>query len=687
MTEPAHSPSQHILLLQALDQSPRRVAELVQALPAEAHDWKLKPDEWDVAQIVAHLTAAQPLFRTRLTRILENDNPWLPRFGPETALPDSPEPLHALLARFRAERDRILRFLSGLDPDDWDRPAIHQTMGATTLALQVQSILNHDNEHLGQMGNLCQAWSDWNSEGRRTQTAQPKANRVPGGLGGGQYQPLTQEQVKKIYQAALTILEETGIQVMPSACREVWHKAGARIDADRNRVFVPRALVEQALRTAAHQVRLCGQAPEHDLQLGGARVYMGTGGAAINVLYLDGRVRASRLQDVYDIGRMVNALDNIHFYLRPCVARDIPIEFLDVNSYYACLTATTKHVMGNCFTPESVRQVMRLASMIAGSEAILRERPFVSWITCWTVSPLRYAPETVEVLDEVVRQGMPVVISSAPQAGATSPAALAGTLAQITAEELSGVTYINLLRPGHPVILGYVPSVADLLTGSFTGGSPEFALMNAAAAQICQYLRLPVYNSSGLTDSKIPDVQTGYEKGISSVTAALAGANYIHHSAGMLESMLTVAYEQFVIDDDINGAVMRMVRGIEVNDKTLSVDVIHQICSGEGHFWGHPQTLELMKHEYYYAHTGDRRTRADWESAGAQDMCARAQARACKLLETQWPQHISAELDARIRAEFDILLPRRLMERTGDSSRSNDSTKPTGVYPEERRVG
>ncbi|MCA1555047.1 MAG: trimethylamine methyltransferase family protein, partial [Chloroflexi bacterium] len=335
----------------------------------------------------------------------------------------------------------------------------------------------------------------------------------------------------------------------------VWQRAGARVDAESNRVFVPRALVADALASAAREVRLCGQSPEYDLQLGGARVYMGTGGAAVKVLDLDGRVRESKLHDLYDIGRMVGALDNIHFYHRPVVARDIPTELLDLNTYYASACATRKHVMGNCFTPESVQQVMKLGALIAGSTDALRERPFFSWVTSWTVSPLRYAPETVAVLDEIVRQGMPVVTSSAPQAGATAPVTLAGTLVQLTAEQLSGLTYINLMRPGHPVVLGYVPSVADLRTGSFSGGSPEFALMNAASAQIAQYLRLPLYNSSALSDSKLPDVQAGYEKGISSVTAALAGANYIHHSAGFLESLLTVCYEQYVIDDDINGAV------------------------------------------------------------------------------------------------------------------------------------
>ena len=487
---------------------------------------------------------------------------------------------------------------------------------------------------------------------RRASSAGRRQVVAPPGLSAGQYRPLADEQVRRIHEAALTVLEETGVEVMPSPCREVWRKAGARIDFASNRVFIPRALVADALDIAAREVRLCGQSEAHDLLLGGARVYMGTGGAAVKVLDLDGSVRESRLRDLFDIGRMVEALDNIHFYLRPVVARDVPVEALDLNTYYTCLAATRKHVMGNCFSPEGVRQVVRLGAMVAGGDGALRERPLVSWTNCWTVSPLRYAPETVEVLDEIVRQRMPVAISSAPQAGATSPVTLAGTLVQLTAEQLSGVAYINLISPGHPVLMGYVPSVADLRTGGFSGGGPEFALMNAAAAQLGQHFGLPVYNSSALSDSKVPDIQAGYEKGISSATAALAGSNYIHHSAGFLESLLAVAYEQYVIDDDINGAIMRMVRGIEVTDETLAVDVIHQVCNGEGHYLGHPQTLSLMNRDYYYPHTADRRTRADWEEAGSLDMRERARLRARELLDTQWPSHIPDDMDTRIRAEL-----------------------------------
>lgn len=478
------------------------------------------------------------------------------------------------------------------------------------------------------------------SRGERNGQKQIQPNIVPPGLPGGWYKPLKDEDIKRIHEASLTVLEQTGIEVMPSECREIFREAGAKIDESNNRVFISRRMVEDALAKAPHEVILCGRDPKHDLILGGPRVYMGTGGAAVKVLDLETqRARESTLADVAQIGRLVDALDNIHFYLRACVARDIPIELLDVNTYYAAITNTTKHVTVNCFSVASLRDIIGMAAMIAGSREALRERPIVSITACWTVSPLRYAPETVEILTEVVRQEIPVFLSSAPQSGATSPAALAGTLVQINAEELSGIVYTQLVKPGALIVMGYVPSVADLRTGNFVGGAAEFAIMHAAAAQLGQFYNLPVYNSSGLADSKVPDVQAGYEKGISGLAAALAGSNYIHHSAGFLESMLTVAYEQYVIDDDINGSIMRAVRGIEVTDETLSVDLINQVCGpdGEGHYLGTQQSLRMMNTEYYYPHTGDRQRRGDWEANGSLDMRERARQKARQILKTHKP--------------------------------------------------
>jgi trimethylamine--corrinoid protein Co-methyltransferase len=425
-------------------------------------------------------------------------------------------------------------------------------------------------------------------------------------------------------------------------------------------------MIEAALNTVDRNVVLYSRDGRNDLHLRGKRVHLGTGGAAVIVVDLDtGQTRHSRLRDLYDIGRLVDTLDNIHFYLRPVVARDVQNDDIDINTFYACLAATNKHVMGGCYFPEKIAEIKRLAVLIAGSEEAFLARPFISFNLCWMVSPLRFATETTETLTAAVRAGVPVSLVSAPQSGATSPASLVGTLVQVIAEELAGLTYVQLLRPGHPTLMGGMPLVSDLRTGNMIGGAAELALMNAASAQMTHFYGVPVYSSSALTDSKIPDVQAGFEKGLTTAAVALAGAQYNHHSAGMLESMLAVAYEQYVIDDDINGQAMRLVRGLQVTEESLSMDVIHEVCYGEGHYLGHPQTLAMMDKEYSYPHTADRSTRADWEQAGGLDMRQRARLKAGGILENHFPQILSEATDRKLRSEFNILLPKGNMMTGG----------------------
>jgi len=487
-------------------------------------------------------------------------------------------------------------------------------------------------------------------------------NPLPPGLEGGRYQPLDPEDIQRIHHAALTVLERTGIEVLESECRNIFEQAGARVDKTRNRVFLSREMVEGALKTANHNVILYSKDSQTDLHLRDKRVHLGTGGAAVQVLDLETqRVRESRLRDLYDIGRLVETLQHIHFYLRPVVARDVSNDDIDINTFYACLTATHKHVMGGCYFPDKVAEIKKMGVLIAGSEDDFLARPFLSFNLGYMVSPLRFAAETVETLTAAVRAGIPVSLVSAPLSGATAPASLVGTLVQTIAEELAGITYVQLLQPGHPALMGGMPLVTDLRTGSMLGGCAELALMNAASAQMCHFYGLPVYNSCGITDSKVPDIQAGFEKGLTSAVTALAGAQFNHHAAGMLESLLAVAYEQYIIDDDINGQVMRLVRGLDVSDETLSVEVIHDVCNGEGHYLGHPQTLQLMTSEYHYPHTANRATRADWEAAGALDMRERARQQARETLTSYFPEIIPEEIDRQLRDEFNILLPHEVM--------------------------
>jgi trimethylamine--corrinoid protein Co-methyltransferase len=500
---------------------------------------------------------------------------------------------------------------------------------------------------------------------RRREPRQSESESAPPirpGLEGGQYKPLSEADILRIHEAALTVLERTGAQIVASECRDILQTAGAIVDPTLNRVYFPRELVERAMKLANRKVVFYGRNPHHDLHLSGQRVYLGTGGAAVKVVDLEtGHARESVLRDLYDIGRLVDTLHNIHFYLRPVVARDMSNDDIDVNTFYACFAATQKHVMGSCYFPDKVAELKKLAVLIAGSEEEFAARPFFSINFGFVVSPLRFAPETVETLTTAVRAGIPIALVSAPQSGATSPASLVGTLVQTIAEELAGITYVQLLQPGHPLLMGGMPLVADLRTGSMVGGSAELALMNAAATQLTHFYGLPIYNTCGITEAKIPDVQAGFEKGMTITATALAGANYNHHAAGMLESLLAVAYEQYVIDDDIGGQVMRLVRGLEVNDETLSLDVIDEACRGEGHYLGHRQTLALMHSEYVYPHTADRTNRTNWEEAGSWDMRDIARHKARQVLKSHFPSYLPPELDAQIRAEFNIHLPPDIM--------------------------
>ncbi len=504
-----------------------------------------------------------------------------------------------------------------------------------------------------------------NRRRRREERAQPPLNPLPPGLEGGRYRPLEPEDVQRIHNAALTVLERTGVEIVESECRHIFEQAGAKVDPARNRVFIPRKLVAASLKSINQNVVLYSRNGNFNLHLHGKRVHLGTGGAAVQVLDLNGHLRESQLRDLYDIGRLVETLDNIHFYLRPVVARDVSNDDIDINTFYACLTATHKHVMGGCYFPQKVADIKKMAVVIAGSEAEFLARPFLSFNLGYMVSPLRFAPETTETLTAAVRAGIPVSLVAAPLSGATAPASLVGTLVQVAAEELAGLAYVQLLRPGHPILMGGMPLVTDLRTGSMLGGCAELALMNAASAQMCHFYGLPVYNSCGITDSKIPDIQAGFEKGLTTAVTALAGAQYNHHAAGMLESLLAVAYEQYIIDDDINGQVMRLVRGLEVTEESLSIDVIDDVCNGEGHFLGHPQTLALMNSEYHYPHTADRATRADWEAAGGLDMRERARQQAQQTLKSFFPEIVPEEVDRRLRNEFNILLPPQVMRPGG----------------------
>ena len=479
------------------------------------------------------------------------------------------------------------------------------------------------------------------------------------GLQGGQYRPLLPEQVETVHEASLKILEQTGITYEQGLEGTVQMLAdrGANVDTERKNITFPRKMILEQVAKAPEKVILCGQDPKNDLNLTEDRVHLGTGGAAIKILDPDtGEVRGTTLKDLYDVSRLVDKLDNIHFLVRPCIPTDIDEKDYDINMFYTCLSASSKHVMSGVNDEKGLHNVIEMASMIAGGEDKLKERPFISVITSFAISPLKLCTQSTLIMQEANRNRIPVALSSAPMAGSTSPLTMAGTLAQLHAEQLAGITICQLTNPGAPLLYGGIPGMANLNTMGYLGGAVECGMMNAAIHQLAHHIKVPNYNSSGLSDSKVPDAQAGYEKAFTALLASMGGSNYIHHSAGMLESMLTIAHEQYVIDDEIIGNCCKVLKGIDCDAEHLALEVIDSVGAG-GNFMTAAHTMTHMRTEYYSGNgVTDRKSRDKWEKEGSLDTRKRALAIAKKLLAAPESSYISEETDKAIREKFNILM-------------------------------
>ncbi len=468
---------------------------------------------------------------------------------------------------------------------------------------------------------------------------------------GGQLRLLKEDDIKAVHEASVQLLGEVGVKVKSKAAREVFRSNGAEVDTATEIVKIPRDLLEKAISDAPSRVILYGREEKNDLHLEKARTYLGTGGTVLYALDLEtGQKRRTNTQDLRDIGKMVDALENVSFYVINTYPQNVPDEAADINRFYWAITSTSKHVMGGMYTMKGLKDAIRLAEEIAGGPEKLRERPFVSFITLM-VSPLVMDGLYTEFIMEIARKGLPLAIPSEPLAGATAPVTLAGTIALNNAESLAGITLAQLVNPGTPVLYGSTSSIMDLKKGYYVAGAIESAMINAALAQMAQYYQLPMYGTGGMSDSKINDSQAGYESALTAMTVALSGCNYIHDAVGLLEMCQVFSYEKMVIDDEIIGNIFRVMRGIEVNPDTLAVDRLKEIGPA-GNFLVDIHTTRHFRKEFFFPKVADRRTRIDWQAAGSPDTAKRAHQMVREILAGHKPTPVDAALRARLRRQF-----------------------------------
>jgi len=474
---------------------------------------------------------------------------------------------------------------------------------------------------------------------------------------GGAYRPLSDGDLDAIVSHAFDMLATVGMAGAPDRFADRLMTLGAT-RRDDGRLLLPRSMVEAALDRAPSTVELPGFIEDRGVTIGRSGVHIGTGGAAVQTLdAATGTYRHSSLADLWTMFRVLDESPNIHYGLRPLVARDIedPLE-LDLNTAFVAAAATSKPTGVSFTSAATVDSVVDLFDMALGAEGAFAKQPFSMAVVVHVVPPLRFADEGCEIMKRAIERGMIVQTCSAGQAGATSPASLAGSLAQGLAEILAGVVLADSIKPGHPCIHAFMPFVSDLRSGAMTGGSGEAAVTSAAAAQLLRHLELPHAVSAGITDSKAPDQQAGYEKGYTVALSAQAGADMVQLSVGMLGSIMVASPESLVIDDDMCGAILRSVRGVDVDTSLLDLEIVESVVSGDGHYLGHEQTLQLMRSEYVYPHLGDRSSVDEWVAAGEPTIWDRAQARVHDILSAGRPGHLDLAAEAAIRDRFPIHL-------------------------------
>lgn len=435
---------------------------------------------------------------------------------------------------------------------------------------------------------------------------------------GGALTFLTAEQMQRIHEASLRLLEDHGLRCESRLIFDLFRSGGALVDAETRMVRVPRDMVSQSLQTTPHSFVLCGRDPRMDLLIENNRVYYGMGGSA-EPFFWDWRLQMPReptKSDMVAATRVADALPCVDFVMSLCSAGDVPSLVHYFHEYDAMFRNTTKPIVYSAPSQRDAVHILEMAAAVSGGEVELRRRPNIL-LMAQPVSPLTVG-EYMDGMVEFARAGVPVLSSPGPMMAATSPASLAGTLVQINAEALFGVVLVQLVQPGAAV--GYAPHTAtmDVKTTRCTYGGTEQSVARAAVAQLGRFYGLPSFGLGGGSDAKCPDAQAAAEVMQGMLLNGLAGLT-LTQTLGTMAGGMYGSLEMVVICNEIAAMVKRVLAGIRVDEETLAEDVIRRVGAG-GHYLDQEHTTRMYRGEFYIPNLFDRSGIDDWREAGAKSI-------------------------------------------------------------------
>ena len=463
-----------------------------------------------------------------------------------------------------------------------------------------------------------------------------------------------EEAFERVHEAAMRILEEFGIQYRCPRAREHWRQAGARIAGEM--VHADRSLVAELVARAPAEFELASRNPRRRVRIGGRSTLFAPMQGAPYVRDLDGVRRGSTLEDIHRFNRLTQMAPCYH--IAPgfvAEAMDLPVPHRHLEWVKSSLVHTDLPFFGAPNEPVRARDSIEMTRIVHGDEFLRDNAVTICHINC--NSPRLFDDVLLECARIHADADQAVLVSPFVLAQANAPADIAGTLAQLSAEALSGIAYLQLYRPGTKCIMGQFTVSTSLRSGAPMAGVPEIALINFGVGQMARRYRLPWRTTTSQASAKVFDAQSGYESAPGFMTGILAGANLMLHAGGWDEAGLVNCYAKFVVDAEQCALYHRLGCGVSLERLDDALEAVGRIAP-TGHYLDDPFTLDVFEEGFTMPDLLDFTSHPQWEAAGAQDTATRARARALKMLS----EYVEPELEVSVRDELDAFVARRRSE-------------------------
>lgn len=474
-------------------------------------------------------------------------------------------------------------------------------------------------------------------------------------LGGFGLHVLSADQLDTIHYATLEVFKNTGIRVECEEAVKVFQEAGSVVERRDGHAIVkiPPYVVEDCIRWAPSRITYYGRTPEYDFAAEPNRVGHSTFGECVQIIDPKTRkVRKSLKEDLAMFCRLCDSYDEISVMVRALCSTDKPPDTQALHNLEAIVSNTAKHVLIGAHKSRNVSKMMQIAASSAGGMSFFNKRPHLTIFVC-PITPLTMGKECCEITMETARLGLGLAVIPMALSGATSAVTLAGTLITHNVETLSAIILAQLVNRGTPCTYCSMSTIMDLKKMVGAVGTPEHGILSAGAIKLAQYYQLPSLVGGGISDSKAPDAQAGYEFAMNSLIGSLAGGNVVY-GAGALELGLTIDFAKLVMDADAIANIRRVCQGISITDEQMAVDLINEVGPA-GEFMSARHTFEHMREQ---SHPGifNRDNRSIWEAAGKKDATERAYEKAMAVLAEHQPEALpggAAEEIAQIIADFE----------------------------------